>query len=86
MKRNNTPIYLKFAFCFSETCTTYAFMFFVYEREITDGYTNPDYVAVLLIFMTSNTQSLRIFTKKANTLCILELKLVSFTGSMKYVK
>ena len=45
---------------------------------------NPDYVAVLRIFMTLNTQSLRTFAK--NALCILELNVVSFTGLMKYVQ
>ena len=46
--------------------------------------TNPDWVAVLRIFMALNTQSLRIFAK--NTLCILELNVVSFKGLMKYVQ
>ena len=41
---------------------------------------SPDCVAVLRIFMTRNTQSLRIFAK--NALCILELNVVSFTGLM----
>ena len=45
---------------------------------------NPDCVAVLRIFMTLNTQSLRIFAK--NALCILELNVVSFTVFMKYVQ
>ena len=34
--------------------------------------------------MTLNTQSLRKFAK--NTLCVLELKVISFTDFMKYVK
>ena len=54
------------------------------KRESAAECPNPDCVAVLLIFMTLNTQSLRIFAK--NALCILELKVVSFTGFMKYVK
>ena len=44
----------------------------------------PDCVAALRIFMTLNTQSLRIFAK--NALCILKLNVVSLTGFMKYVQ
>ena len=45
---------------------------------------NPDCADVLRIFMTLNTQSLRIFAK--NALRISELNVVSFTGFMKYVQ
>ena len=37
---------------------------------------------IAYFFMTLTTQSLPILAK--NTLCILELKVVSFTGFMKY--
>ena len=84
MKRNNRPAYLKPTFCFYEACTTYAFRLFVMKGESVAECPNPDCVAVLRIFMTLNTQSLRIFAK--NALCILELNVVFFTGFMKYVQ
>ena len=56
------------------------------KRESAAEWPIPDCVAVhvLLIFMTLNTQSLRIFAK--NELCTLELKVVSFTGFLKNIK
>ena len=85
MKRNDGFVHLKPAFSFFETCTTYAFRLFVNERGISCWVPKPGLRCCIVYFlMTLNTQSLRIFAK--STLCILDLKVVSFTGFRKYVK